>query len=74
MMIDLTICQINHPINSNQKKDPLVKKTIVSVNRASNKRVIQIPLVKKTFVVIKKTHLYFHIISRYHRSFSCECS
>jgi hypothetical protein len=67
MMIDLTICQINHPINSNQKKDPLVKKTIVSINRASNKRVIQIPLVKKTY-------LYFHIIGRYHRSFSCECS
>jgi hypothetical protein len=74
MIIDLTICQINYPVNSNQKKAPLVKKTVVLINRINNKRAIQVPLVKKAFVVIKKTHPYFHIIGSYHRSFSCECS
>ncbi len=47
MMIDLTICHINHLVNSNQKRPSLVKKTIVLINRASNKKAIQIPLVKK---------------------------
>jgi len=47
---------------------------VVSINSASNKRAIQVQLVKKNFCCNKKTHLYFHIIGKYHKSFSCECS
>jgi len=69
MMTNLSICQINHLVNSNQKRPPQLKRQL-----SPSLRAIQVPLVKKTFFCNKKTHIYFHIISRYHRSFSCECS